>query len=72
MVIANHKSQTIPHSKKRNVVGIRCFFCCFSCMNEQLKCIEMLLRDFLYFLEHCTAPRGPVYILEVIMNKICN
>ena len=32
--------------------------CCFSCMNEQLKCVEMLLRDFLYSPEHCIAPRG--------------
>jgi len=30
-------------------------------MNEQLKCMEMLLRNFLYSLEHCIAPR-PVYL----------
>ena len=27
--------------------------CCFICMNEQLKCMEMLLRNFLHSLEHC-------------------
>ena len=29
--------------------------CCFSCMNKQLKCKEMFLRNFLYSLEHCIA-----------------
>ena len=40
-------------------------------MNEQLKCMEMLLRNFLYFLEHYVAPRDQ-YIMEVILNNICN
>ena len=38
-------------------------------MNEQLKLMEMLLRNVLYSLEHCIAPRGQ-YILEVIVNNI--
>ena len=34
------------------------FVVLLNCMNEQLKCMEMLLRNFLYSLEHCIAPRG--------------
>ena len=48
------------YSKKWNVVVIRGF----SCMNEWLKCMEsqMLLKNFLYSLEHCIAPmQGPVW-----------
>ena len=41
------------------------------CMNEQLKCREMLLQNSLYFLEYCIAPRDQ-YILGVIVNNICN
>ena len=37
------------------------------CFNEQLK----MLWNFLYSLEHCIAPRDQ-YILEVIVNNICN
>ena len=44
-----------------------CLF--FFCMNEHLKCREMVLRNFLYSLEHCIAPRDQ-YILEVIVNNI--
>ena len=27
-------------------------------LNKQLKCVGMLLRNFLYSLDHCIAPRG--------------
>ena len=48
---------TVHHCHPRvyqpsDVIGV----CCFSCMNEQLKCMEMLLRNSLYSLEHCIAP----------------
>ena len=43
------------HSKKRNVVVTRGLF--FSCMNEQLKCVEILLRNSLYSLEYYVALR---------------
>ena len=42
--------------KEKNVVTRGLF------MNEQLKCMEMLLRNLLYSLEHCIAPRDQ-YIL---------
>ena len=45
--------------------------CCFSCMNEQMKCMEMLLRNFLYSLVHCIAPWG-TSILEAILSNIYN
>ena len=33
--------------------------------------MEMLLRNFLYSIEHYVAPRDQ-YIMEVILNNICN
>ena len=38
--------------------------CCFSCMNEQLKCAEMLLRkEFLVFLRALYSSQGPVFLI---------
>ena len=45
--------------------------CCFSFMNEQLKCMEMLSKNFLYSLEHTIGLRDQ-YILEVVVNNISN
>ena len=45
--------------------------CCFTCMGEQLKYMEMLLRNFLYSLEYCIAPRDQ-YILNIVVNNIHN
>ena len=32
----------------------------------------MLLKNFLYSLEHCIATPRDQYILEVIVNNLCN
>ena len=38
--------------------------CCFSCMNEQSKCAEMLLRkEFLVFLRALYSSQGPVFLI---------
>ena len=43
-------------------------FVAFSCMNKQLKCMEMLVRNFLNSLEQYIAPKGQ-YLLGV--NNFC-
>ena len=38
--------------------------CCFSCMNEQLKCMEMRLRkEFLVFPRALYSSQGPVFLI---------
>ena len=56
-VYINQFLQTEPgyHTPRREML-LWPDVCCFSCMNERLKCMEMLLRIFLYSLEHFIAP----------------
>ena len=56
--------------RKMNVVVTRGLLSHGSCINEQLKCVETLLRDFLCSLEHCIAFRGTSISWE--LNNICN
>ena len=42
-------------------------------MNEQLKCMEMLLMNYLYSLEHCIATsQGPEYLQSEMNNAVGN
>ena len=52
MCIVTDYIMYIYHSKGDYVVLTQ--NCYFNCINEQLKCAEILLGEFLYSLEHCS------------------